>query len=68
MGEAKKVPQEIKFSYGGQAVIEGVLMRGANNAAIAVRNPEGEIVVHEQPWQKLIARLQACDCICPDTM
>ncbi|MAU09278.1 MAG: hypothetical protein CL607_05610 [Anaerolineaceae bacterium] len=56
MGEAKKVPQEIKFSYGGQAVIEGVLMRGANNAAIAVRNPEGEIVVHEQPLNKAIYR------------
>ncbi|MCC6615773.1 MAG: DUF1385 domain-containing protein [Anaerolineae bacterium] len=38
-----------EFFYGGQAVIEGVMMRGAHKAAIAVRNPSGEIVVHEQP-------------------
>jgi len=29
--------------YGGQAVIEGVMMRGARHMAIAVRNPDGEI-------------------------
>ena len=34
---------EIKFSYGGQAVIEGVMMRGAHSAAIAVRDPNGQI-------------------------
>ena len=38
-----------QFSYGGQAGIEGVMMRGAHKAAIAVRNPQGEIVIHEQP-------------------
>ncbi len=32
-------------SYGGQAVIEGVLMRGANFAAMANRDPKGQIVV-----------------------
>lgn len=37
-----------KFNYGGQAVIEGVMMRGSRHVAVAVRNPEGEIVVHEQ--------------------
>ncbi len=36
-----------QFSYGGQAVIEGVLMRGAHKAAVAVRNPRGQIVIHE---------------------
>jgi uncharacterized protein YqhQ len=47
---------EIKFSYGGQAVIEGVMMRGAHSVAIAVRNPKGEIVVHEQPINAAIYR------------
>jgi uncharacterized protein YqhQ len=47
---------EMKFSYGGQAVIEGVMMRGAHNAAIAVRNPKGEIVVHEQPLNATLYR------------
>ncbi|RMG88117.1 MAG: DUF1385 domain-containing protein [Chloroflexi bacterium] len=46
----------MSFSYGGQAVIEGVMMRGAHNAAIAVRNPKGEIVVHEQPLNATLYR------------
>jgi uncharacterized protein YqhQ len=56
MANLSKPANEMKFSYGGQAVIEGVLMRGANTAAIAVRNPKGEIVVHEQPLNKAIYR------------
>ncbi len=35
---------------GGQAVIEGVMMRGKEIYALAVRNPEGEIVVEEDAW------------------
>ena len=55
MQETKKRDAgELKFSYGGQAVIEGVMMRGAHSMAVAVRNPKGEIVIHEQP---LSARL-----------
>jgi uncharacterized protein YqhQ len=30
-------------SYGGQAVLEGVMMRSASNWAVAVRTPEGDI-------------------------
>lgn len=37
-----------QFNYGGQAVMEGVMMRGAHMAAIAVRDPEGNIVIHEE--------------------
>ncbi|HEY8672121.1 MAG TPA: DUF1385 domain-containing protein [Candidatus Dormibacteraeota bacterium] len=33
------------FFYGGQAVIEGVLMRGRDHYAVAARRPDGEIVV-----------------------
>ena len=36
------------FNYGGQAVIEGVMMRGRKQMAVAVRNPEGEIVLHTE--------------------
>ncbi len=35
--------------YGGQAVIEGVMMRGARNMAIAVRKPSGEVLLHSEP-------------------
>jgi len=38
-----------KFYYGGQAVIEGVMMRGRKRMAVAVRAPNGEIVVHDEP-------------------
>jgi uncharacterized protein YqhQ len=51
-----------KFFYGGQAVLEGVLMRGRTTYAVAVRRPDGEIqilrerlnsVVYTHPFWKL---------------
>jgi len=38
-----------EFNYGGQAVIEGVMMRGSRCMAVAVRDPKGEIILHEEP-------------------
>jgi len=38
-----------RFFYGGQAVIEGVMMRGRKAAVTAVRRPSGGIVVNSQP-------------------
>lgn len=35
-------------SYGGQAVIEGVLMRGKSNVAMATRAPNTEIIIHKE--------------------
>ena len=35
---------------GGQAVIEGVMMRGPQHVAVAVRLPSGEIDVHSEPF------------------
>ncbi len=45
-------------SIGGQALIEGVMMRGPKNTAMAVRGPKGDIVVEnvnctlpaDRPW------------------
>lgn len=34
------------FFYGGQAVVEGVLMRGRRHYAVAARRPDGEIIVY----------------------
>lgn len=56
MAEKQTAPREIKFSYGGQAVIEGVLMRGAHTAAVAVRDPNGQIVVHETELSSTLYR------------
>ncbi len=35
-------------TYGGQAVIEGVMMRGGKSVAIAMRDPDQEIVIHTE--------------------
>ena len=35
-------------SYGGQALIEGVMMRGKHVAVLAMRDPEGEIILETQ--------------------
>ena len=39
----------MSFFYGGQAVIEGVMMRGQRNMTIAVRRPDGELAVATKP-------------------
>jgi len=36
-----------KTSIGGQALIEGIMMRGPKKTAMAVRNPDGEIVLEQ---------------------
>jgi uncharacterized protein YqhQ len=36
------------ITYGGQAVIEGVMMRGARAVAIAMRAPDQQIVIHTE--------------------
>lgn len=38
-----------KTSIGGQALIEGIMMRGPEITAMAVRNSEGKIVVETEP-------------------
>jgi uncharacterized protein YqhQ len=38
-----------KFNYGGQALIEGVLMRGRDAIAVAFRHPDGHIVWDSEP-------------------
>ena len=40
-------------NYGGQAVIEGVMMRGKKAAAIAMRAPDGEIIIHKEELNKI---------------
>ena len=38
-----------RFNYGGQALIEGVLMRGRDAIAVAFRHPDGRIVWAAEP-------------------
>jgi uncharacterized protein YqhQ len=52
---------EQRFSYGGQAVLEGVMMRGRRQATVACRRPDGELALKHLPipeqragaWAKL---------------
>jgi uncharacterized protein YqhQ len=41
-----------KFNYGGQALIEGVLMRGRDAIAVAFRHPDGHIVWDTESLRK----------------
>jgi uncharacterized protein YqhQ len=66
MAKSKELNKELKKEqahfYGGQAVMEGVMMRGKTLYAMAVRKPNGEIAVvshsindpsKRRPWLKL---------------
>ncbi len=52
MNEKKQTSPEacgaFRTTIGGQALIEGILMRGPNKQAIVVRNQEGELEVKEE--------------------
>lgn len=49
------------IAYGGQAVMEGVLMRGRRALAVAMRAPDGQIVVHTERlsgiYQSAVAKI-----------
>jgi len=45
--------EENKINVGGQAIIEGVMMRSPHSLAIACRRQNGDIVVTERVWESL---------------
>ena len=40
-----------KTSIGGQALMEGIMMRGPKTTAMAVRNTQGEIILETFPTE-----------------
>ena len=54
--DMKELP--IDFAPGGQAVLEGVLMRSPNYIAVAVRNAKGEIVFSKKRFTSWTKRLK----------
>ena len=42
--------------YGGQAVMEGVMMRGQRQMAVAVRQPDGRIALYSEPLTSWLYR------------
>jgi uncharacterized protein YqhQ len=45
-----------QFQYGGQALLEGVLMRGRHAVGVAFRAPDGGIVTAREPLDSLLHR------------
>lgn len=45
--KSEEMATPIKTSIGGQALMEGIMMRGPKKTAMAVRNTKGEIVLEE---------------------
>jgi len=45
-----------RFNYGGQAVMEGVMMRGEREWAVCVRSPSGQLVMHQEPLKGPVYR------------
>lgn len=48
--------RQLDLAVGGQAVIEGVMMRTPTAIATAVRNPEGRIVIRKKPFRSVVRR------------
>lgn len=49
----KKMTEQKQFHYGGQAVIEGVMIRGSKYLVTAIRKPDGSVSVNKQPLASL---------------
>ena len=56
MDEAPASPAPATHLYGGQAVIEGVMMRGQDHWAVAVREPNGTVYVESHDIDSIAAR------------
>ena len=41
-------------NIGGQAVLEGIMMRHGDDYAVAVRKPDGEIFVQKEKYHSVI--------------
>jgi len=55
-GDSKE--EQIDFAVGGQAVVEGIMMRSPNNITIAVRKPKGDIIVKKKAFKTLTQRFR----------
>lgn len=53
--------KEKKFHYGGQAVIEGVMMRGKKDFAVSVRKADGQIISSTEDVESIMGRFKWLD-------
>jgi uncharacterized protein YqhQ len=56
VSDPSPAPTKENHLYGGQAVMEGVMMRGAAHWAVAVRRPAGDVYVESHPIESLAKR------------
>lgn len=56
MTEPQGGPEEQSLAFGGQALIEGVMMRSRSHLVMCVRRPDGEIATHSQEVSSLTRR------------
>ncbi|MFH1842461.1 MAG: DUF1385 domain-containing protein [bacterium] len=52
------VARDLDLAVGGQAVLEGVMMRSPTAIAIAVRTPDKKIVIRKKPFNSVIRKLK----------
>ncbi len=57
MSDTAYATERIKYTHiGGQAVLEGIMMRGKHNWAVAVRQPDGEIYIEEHELKTAVSK------------
>ena len=56
--ECSSTPWPLSLNVGGQAILEGVMMRSPHSMAIVVRRSDGTIVVKEDRWRALWERFK----------
>ena len=52
-------PEDLRKTVGGQAVLEGVMMRSPHAMAIAVRRPDGSVILKDEAYTSLAERYPA---------
>ena len=49
-------PEDLRSAVGGQAVLDGVMMRSPHAMAIAVRRPDGSVILKDEAYHSLAER------------
>jgi uncharacterized protein YqhQ len=53
-----QMSEQESLAVGGQAIIEGVMMRGSDRVAMAVRKPDGGIALKCTPFKSIVKRFK----------
>jgi uncharacterized protein YqhQ len=55
-GDESELVDSPRFAYGGQALMEGIYMRGKDAIGVAVRGPDGQIFAGQEPLDSVLHR------------